>query len=771
VSGNGNWTAPESAFAIVALACVLLFHGALPFLMSPTLGQAVWTSGFAQSFANGPLLSIYAHDFGLPKPAAIAFGFAGAWPESWLIRLGLRPTDAYAGMAAVWLALAFCSAYQLSRLSGVTRSVAILGAVTWMSMPVIWEHAGYSMLSFGIGLLPFYFLAVFNLCNVNSIVSSSTLFYVIAVFISVFMDGYTFMMFAAGSSILFCYLLLTDAAKRRSSAMIILPVHIFSFLLATVAYIAYVGKSSFDQSPLDAFRGWGLDLSFAVIPSRNILWLPDTLGLSVHRTNDLYFGDVSVWRTTFSLPTIFFGLIAWWQIRRQRNLATGYIIIALVAFFMALGPSVKINSTKPEDMQLAHPREQSAMMPAEFAVAPTGSAWLSETLPGFKSMRASYRWSALGVFAMWAVIGVWSGSIRKNHRIPVVVFSVITVLNAPNIPQRFRALMDNRMQFIQLSDNLTSKLRNSIGQNEIVAFVPWGNDFIVNYLAPAVGFRAFNIGGDKNLFDAQSNWPSTMLALGGDLDMSKISYIVRMLFEHNADMVVVPYFHMLWSPHLWPCVDQTSAILTESMKDEFNRIPGFYCPDQRRITLLPVIQKIKDLPYVEVADNDLFATVKLRPEFAGETSRQALLNAVFRHIRFPIEFGSGLGESDFILKEGWYSVEQHHVWSKSASRLVLPIPGDCAIRQCLAVLHFYVFGASEKRPVAVAFESETGFGNWKETIISTTQADNKILVPLDGKKDYQEIAIKVPDATSPRELMNSPDDRTLGIGLLRADLL
>jgi len=773
VLGNGNSTAPERAFAIVALACVLLFHGAIPFLMTPTLGQAVWTSGFAQSFANGPLFTIYAHDFGLPKPAAIAFGLAGAWPESWLIRLGLHPSDAYAGMATFWLTLAFCSAYRLSRLSGATRSVAVLGALTWMGMPVIWGHAGYSMLSFGIGLLPFYFLSALFLFKLNymSRAVSAALLYIIAVFISVFMDGYSFMMFATGSSFLFCYYLLTDTARHRILLLIVLPVHIASFALAYLAFTTYIGKSSFEPSGLDFFRGWGLDLSFAVIPSKNILWLPDILRLSVNRTSDLYFGDTSVWTTTFSLPIIVFALFAWWKIHWRRSLATGFMVIASVGFFMSLGPSLKINSTKPEDIQLAHPREQSAMMPAKFALGPTGSASISETLPGFKSMRASYRWSALGVFAMWAVVIIWSGSFRNIYRMPVVILSVIATFNIPHIPERFRSLMDNRALFIQISEDLTEKLRNRVRQGEKVAFVPWGNDFIVNYLAPAVGVRTFNIGGDKNLFEAQSNWPSAMLALGGDLGINKISYITKILFDGNADAVVVPYFHMLWSPYLWPCVDQTTAAVTEEMKEFWNHVPGFYCPDQRRIALRPVIEKLKNLPYVEVTDDNLFASIRLRPEFVGETNRQALLNAVFRDVRFPIEFGSGLGESDFILKEGWHSLEQHNVWSKSASSLVLPVPGQCGIRQCLAVLHFYVFGASEKRPVAITFQSETRVASWKETIVSTTEADNKILVPLAGEEDYQEIAIKVPDATSPRELIGSPDERTLGIGLFRADLL
>lgn len=766
-----NWTAREKAFAILAVGLTLFFHGAVPFLMTPTLGQAVWTSGFAKSFTNGPLYSIYSHDFGLPTPAAIAFGLAGALPESWLMRLGLHPSDAYAGMVALWLVLAFCSAYLISRTFGASRSVSILGAMTWMSMPTIWAHAGYSMLSLGIALLPFYFLVSLNLFLQSYIFcrKSIVFLYFVAAFVSVFMDGYTFVMFATGSSILLVYFSLIDISNRRYLLTIALPVQITSFTLAYLAYTIYVGKGQFEASPIDFFRGWGLDLSFIVVPTKGFHWFLDFLGISVPRTDALYFGDASVWRTTFSLPVILTGLFAWWQARREHSAAAGFLAVAIVGFFMALGPTLKINATKSEHIQTTQPRQESAMMSAEYGLGPTGSTWISETLPGFKSMRASYRWSALGIFALWASVIVWAGSSRRGSVVPVATLILITFLNIPNLPQRFRSLTDNRAQFLQIDGDLVDKLHVSVKPSEVVAFAPWGNDFVANYLAPTVGFRTFNIGGDKNLAVAQANWPSAMLALDGKLDTSKISLITRLLWDKNVDIVVIPYFHMLWSSHLWPCVDQTRAELTEVSKEDWNAIPGFYCPDQRRIMLRSVIQKIEQLPYVEVADGDLFATVRLRRQFAADTGRRALLNVIFEHMRFPIEFGSALQESSFILEDGWYAPEEHYVWSQAASKLTLPVPSDCDTGQCVAVLHFNVFGASEQRPVAIEFESQVQNSSWSERITSTSQENNKISVPLD-RRPYQEIGIKVPGAISPQALTGSPDGRTLGVGILRVDL-
>lgn len=64
-----------------ALTVVAVVYGAVPFVALPTLGQALWVSSFAQSFANSGWPSIFAHNFGLPAPAPIAFGLSGALVE------------------------------------------------------------------------------------------------------------------------------------------------------------------------------------------------------------------------------------------------------------------------------------------------------------------------------------------------------------------------------------------------------------------------------------------------------------------------------------------------------------------------------------------------------------------------------------------------------------------------------------------------------------------------------------------------------------------
>jgi hypothetical protein len=610
----GRWSNPERLLAAGAVAFMLVLHGAVPFLMMPTVGQAVWSMGFAQSFANGSPVTLHAHDFGLPAPAAIAFGLAGAWPASLLIRLGLGPADAYAAMAALWLLVAFGAAFRIGRMFGAHRSASLIGALAWTGMPVVWAHAGYSMLSLGIALLAFYFLAALRLFlpapSARAIPRGVIALYVLAAVLAVFMDGYTFAMFATGASILLVVLALSRREIRPTLLRVALPVHLASFALAYALYGAYIGRLNFAPQPLDTFRGWGLDLAFAAIPSRGTHWLPDLFGLSVKRSAATYFGDESVWVTTFSLPLIVAGLAAWRAARKRSviatSLATGILLVAVFGFYMALGPSLKINTTRPASLH-------GPAMPAEFTIMPTGNAWISQNVPGFNVMRASYRWTALAVFALWLLVMIaLAGASKKNQRLWLAIVLGITLLNLPNMPKKWQNGRDARAMFLQVETDLVPALRERVRPGDTVVFLPWGNDFMANYLAARTPFRTLNIGGDKNLAAAQARWPPAMIAAAGEPDPAKAQAAVRLLVGGTADVLVVPYFHMLWAAHLWPCVDQTRAALTADEAQTFRALPGFVCPSERKAGLAPFFAALRATALVDITDTRLFAVVRLR---------------------------------------------------------------------------------------------------------------------------------------------------------------
>ena len=749
----------ELVFVLFAISLVLFINGAIPFLMVPNTGITAWAMGFSQSMANGAFLDFYVHDFGIPKRAAISFGLVGVWPASLLIRAGLDPWNAHTAMSALWLLVAMFSAYRIALRFNATKLIALLGAVTWMTMPIIGRHTGYAMLSLGIALLSYYFLTAFKLFLIGSKNSELTVAtissYFIAALISVFMDGYTFMMFATGASILLFYSLLTRPNIRSKLFMVSLPVHIVCFAAASFLYLSYQGGSHFPNENLDFFRGWGLDLLFLVVPTTGVLWLPDLLGISVSRTDQLYFGDSSVWVSTFALPVLMLGVVAWSRARRRIEMSTGILLLSIFGFYMALGPSFKVNSVKPDDLQLI----QTRTMAAEYAIAPTGNGWISENLPGFDAMRGSYRWSALGIFALWLLIVIYISTLDAHFtRIWLTLMVVLILFNLPNFENQLNQGMKSRALFQQIDQELIPDLRRYLNQNETVVFLPWKNDYLANYLAPRVGFRTFNIGGDKNLAIANAAWPREIITASGEINVDKIKSSLSLLIDGTVDVIVLPYFDLRWSSYSWPCAESGSTL-------------DFPCPPDRKAQIQSVLNELYTLPYVDVVETDLFATIRLNPKFSNPDDYRTLIREL-KGVTYPVEMKSEFSQvANRVLGRGWHALEINHVWSMSEANLRLPQPDECIKIKCEVKMSFWVFGGSPKRPVDVRFHSAEKEWVWSNQIQATSDKVFELNIPIQNEMVSQGVKISVPEATSPFQLTNSPDSRVLGIALIRIDLV
>ncbi len=129
-------------------------------------------------------------------------------------------------------------------------------------------------------------------------------------------------------------------------------------------------------------------------------------------------------------------------------------------------------------------------MPPEYAVAPTGNAWISENLPGFNVMRASYRWAALGVFGLWLLVMIWvARTDGENRRMWIVGLAALILRSLPDFQGKWKGGREARDMFGQIGLDLVAELRQHMQPGETVAFVPWGNDFLADYLAPKWAFN------------------------------------------------------------------------------------------------------------------------------------------------------------------------------------------------------------------------------------------------------------------------------------------
>ena len=160
--------------------------------------------------------------------------------------------------------------------------------------------------------------------------------------------------------------------------------------------------------------------------------------------------------------------------------------------------------------------------------------------------------------------------------------------------EKWRAALDYRADLRLLDTELLDDLRGTLKPQERVAFLPFGNDFIINYLASQLDLRAYNIGGDKNLAQARLAWPPTLLEFPMLQVDSGFVPRVHALLQRDADAVVLPYFDMLWAAHHWPCGEQHLA----------------KCPPEIAADLAPTVRALQVLPGLSVTLRPLYAVVR-----------------------------------------------------------------------------------------------------------------------------------------------------------------
>ena len=626
----GKISIKDSLLTVIGILFSLMVYGAIPFLLLPTTGQANWAMGFAESLSNGSIFSLHALNIGHPEPAPMAFGIPETWVASILLRLGLSSADAYSLTFALFLILAYIAVLKIANIYNIKNKIlANLAAVAWLTSPAIIYHSGYSILSLGIALLPFYFLAPLALIERGENLSRSSigllsLLYLASGIISIFTDGYSFMMFFAGSSILiFSDLLFPGGLFRGKSRRKYLNclIHLASFIAAYYLYSNYIGSSGFEPQGLDSFRGWGADLTFFLVPTEGLHWLSDAIGFHVRRSEANFWGDGSTYRTTFILAWLvatFFLAIA------ARKRITRYIPLLVIAFFglyMSLGPVLKINYTKTSlisqsifnQSEIADIREFRAM-PEKYVVniPATGSGFLSKKLPGFNVMRSAYRWSALFVFGVLIFVLMSVSSYhRKKEKYFAALFTLIIALQLPNLSKSLPRHITLRGQFSKTDSHLVAPLTQATNKAERVIFLPWDNDFILNIIVPKAGLIAYNIGGDKNVQMARKQWPSSFKNLGGIRRRAQIlediynnksvvnDYklgIKEALIDGDVDAVVIPYFDTLQAAHSWRC---------KSPQDSS-------CVERERGLLQPLLIAIDETETLQREESTFFSVIRLR---------------------------------------------------------------------------------------------------------------------------------------------------------------
>lgn len=758
------------AAVLVGVAWTLFINGAVPGFGTPTIGQAATMLGYAQAFADQHWYAIHARSFGYPVPAALATGLPLAWLAGWFLRIGVGSADAYAAAAAFWLLTGFFGAWRLACSFGARPWLAALAAAAWMGMPMVWGHQGYSSLALGMAMLPLYFWSASTLfgpvdCSCFRRRVAAAVVFVGLCVIALLMDGYTFMMFAIAATLLFAFKFARSPSRYREAAFAA-PVYIAGFGGAYLLYAWFVGRSAFDPAPLDFFRGWAVDLTFLAKPTGGELWVWDLMGWARDRSETEFYGDASVWTTTFVLPLALLGLGCFISLCRRDWRSWLLLAVAAFGMYMALGPTLKFHATKP-------PGTTEMGMPANVGIMPTGNSLITGHVPGFRNMRAAYRWEALFVLGMWGMVALRVGRTRTSRGAWgwAAGYMVLILTSAPHPSMQWGDYQTFRRDFGTIDRDVAVPMATRLTPGSLVLFLPFTNDILVNYLAPRLHVITYNVSGDKQLDIARAQWPERIARFGmGHFDDSDAPAVRGVLLEHDADAVVIPFFNGLNAAHVWPCPAEASGYSPYKLS-LVTPIRDFYCPGQLRTIYAPAIAALRADPLLVVDEQPLFAVVTLRPEYVGRAGHERALARLLAGVSFPLDIVADPDGADRVLRQGWYGREPATRWSGARADLVIPVPAACQNADCVAHLRLAAFAASAQRPIPVSISLIDG--SVASVAVSEVLTDEQVHVisfPLPKGRAVASVRLDVPRAASPATLGMSADGRVLGVALSSVDV-
>lgn len=551
-------------FILTLVVILMALHGLLPNMIGGdggSLAARYTTYGAIECSTQTGVLEIrcplVGGSAGIVSPTNLPFITA----VSLLLRFTFLNIDwAYSLIAGLIMLISLIGAYGLMRFLKMSRYVALMCSALYLYLPIILSMQGFGGTYWGLLLLPTVIFFTWKMLNLlkDAKLKKAILITIAWSFVAstlLFLDGYTFFLYASASTVLMSFWLWKKPINKSFLFTVL------SFFISLIsAYVTYnkifPAAESWGGSPMGTFRAMSLDIVTLFIPNAR-LWWSEFFNL---RFNLNLWGDGSNSGFNyigFSLASVaIFGFIK--SRKKLSRLASGLLVVGLMSFVLSLGPSLKVNAKRPP---LTYPITSSSyMMPSTDAVVDLPTTLAYENLPGLKSMRATYRWHALTmlVIILFAGVGVEALLKRKKKLLSYAVLAIICVELIPAPLTTIRAGTKTKDQFNAFYKSVISPLENETNPGEKVIFYPnaiGGNDYLANYIVPELKIQSYNVGNDKAVVDAERQWPDDVRDLlrvdetGSDASIKTIEKILR---SDTANLIIVPYFDLRWDSYAWP---------------------------------------------------------------------------------------------------------------------------------------------------------------------------------------------------------------------------
>lgn len=565
-------------------SCALVFCGLLLLFnllpgLSPRATPTIMAMGASQclinAVASGSAICTnagypygYPSVFGLPAQVLTAMLAAG---------FGLSLIAALKTAYALLLGAAFAGCLKFFKQVTSRNALALIGTMLFLASPIV-SLAAHGPMRFAFALLPTY--VVINLAAIRWFEQARTdwlpgcgwLLALISVeSLALFFDGYSFVMNLLLSGIFWLqWLLRMLAQKRFRRAMAGSIVALSSVLAPWLLYRVYIPQAHYTPMGLPFFRAQGIDTFLFFVPAWSN-WLAAALGWQHHVTPaQVYSYGPSSTQVYLGYSFVACAIAACWMLIKRPHgharLLLPILASGLLACILSIGPTLKWHDFNPDAASIQH------ALSASHRSLELGTGWIYQHVPGIDIMRALYRWQLLVRLALvTSAVFVLGKLLSRGRRFLALALGLLLVAETlPPMP--LLAAQGRAADRIvgQLDTQALADLRHITTPGARTVFVQlqpnanW-NQYLVPYLCAGAKLRCYNVGGDKNLALATTQWPPPVNQLIAGKDIAKNT---QRLFQQNlASQVVVPLFDLTQQGHAWPPTEfPRAAVITQLQK-------------------------------------------------------------------------------------------------------------------------------------------------------------------------------------------------------------
>jgi len=590
---SGRLARPAYRF-LLALPVLLLapIYGIWPLdhlmgmgLMLPVLGFIECLSE-AEAWLYCPLAS-------LGEPHARSYGLPVAQLAASIRRFGSVELLAAWNLASlIVLYIAGLGAQGFLRAMKVDYRVAVPASMLFLGLPVVFAKTGYPLMLWGFALLPAVLWAQLIGWQWKShLAAFSLLAFVLT--LAMFQEPYSLVMALTFGGWLAIGNLVVGGPERPGLVHRVVRalVWVAAAVSAVLLYQFYIpGGADYQTMPIEYFRGQGIDLIALIARNPDLYALGPIWGVGgLERV--LYFTDGEMTAHSYLGAGLLIGLIGFLALLRPwRRLLHAVLLVSVVgAIVMALGPSLKINSTAQDRLPDDPITFDSYLMPAETAVTGLPHAFLYDVTP-FSKMRSVSRWYLLVALGLVTMLSLFVQALGTRGRFglaaAVALSAWVVVEYWPNVDKQQALGGAFGNSYRQLEAEAVGELSELLRPEERVAFISgerYRNEYFTTFLCARAACTTFNVSGDKPREIAIASWPEDMRRTLARPSEAKER--AALLDRGYFDVLVVPHFDLRWNSYAWPPSEE-QRLAMKSWADAYRDLDGIEVTGGRWFTTI-----------------------------------------------------------------------------------------------------------------------------------------------------------------------------------------